>query len=71
MAMAMFAEYGYTLKVDQKSDIYSYGVVLMELIMGRRAVEAEFGEGQDIVGWVRDKIRSNTVEEHLDRNARG
>ena len=26
----MFAEYGYTLKVDQKSDIYSYGVVLME-----------------------------------------
>jgi serine/threonine protein kinase len=59
-------EYGYTMKVDQKSDIYSYGVVLMELITGRRAVEAAFGEGQDIVGWVREKIRSNTVEEHLD-----
>jgi serine/threonine protein kinase len=57
--------------VDQKSDIYSYGVVLMELITGRRAVEAEFGEGQDIVGWVRDKIRSNTVEEHLDQNVGG
>ncbi|TVU33674.1 hypothetical protein EJB05_25507, partial [Eragrostis curvula] len=64
-------EYGYTLKVDQKSDIYSYGVVLMELITGRRAVEAEFGEGQDIVGWVRDKIRSNTVEEYLDPNVGG
>ncbi|VAI41767.1 unnamed protein product [Triticum turgidum subsp. durum] len=60
-------EYGYTLKVDQKSDIYSYGVVLMELITGRRPVEtAAFGEGQDVVGWVREKIRSNTVEEHLD-----
>ncbi|XP_066347813.1 uncharacterized protein [Miscanthus floridulus] len=58
--------YGYTLKVDQKSDIYSYGVVLMELITGHRAVEVEFGEGQDIVGWVRNKIRSHTVEEHLD-----
>ena len=69
--MGMFAEYGYTLKVDQKSDIYSYGVVLMELITGRRAVEAEFGEGQDIVGWVRDKIRSNTVEEHLDPHVGG
>jgi len=57
--------------VDQKSDIYSYGVVLMELITGRRAVEAEFGEGQDIVGWVRDKIRSNTVEEHLDAHVGG
>ena len=67
----MFAEYGYTLKVDQKSDIYSYGVVLMELITGHRAVEAEFGEGQDIVGWVRDKIRSNTVEEHLDPHVGG
>jgi serine/threonine protein kinase len=65
------AEYGYTLKVDQKSDTYSYGVVLMELITGRRAVEAEFGEGQDIVGWVREKIRSNTVEEHLDANVGG
>ncbi|CAD6252201.1 unnamed protein product [Miscanthus lutarioriparius] len=64
-------EYGYTLKVDQKSNIYSYGVVLMELITGRRAVEAEFGEGQDIVGWVRDKIRSNTVEEHLDPHVGG
>ena len=68
---AIYAEYGYTLKVDQKSDIYSYGVVLMELITGRRAVEAEFGEGQDIVGWVRDKIRINTVEEHLDPNVGG
>ncbi|KAK3151949.1 hypothetical protein QOZ80_2BG0152500 [Eleusine coracana subsp. coracana] len=64
-------EYGYTLKVDQKSDIYSYGVVLMELITGRRAVEPEFGEGQDIVGWVRDKIRTNTVEEFLDPNVGG
>ena len=57
--------------MDQKSDIYSYGVVLMELITGRRAVEAEFGEGQDIVGWVRDKIRSNTVGEYLEAHVGG
>ncbi|KAF3323128.1 leucine-rich repeat receptor-like protein kinase PXL2 [Carex littledalei] len=65
-------EYGYTLKVDQKSDIYSFGVVLMELLTGKRPIEPEFGEGQDIVGWIREKIRSNQgVEQVLDPNAGG
>jgi serine/threonine protein kinase len=66
------AEYGYTLKVDQKSDIYSFGVVLMELLTGKRPIEPEFGEGQDIVGWIRQKIRNNQgVEDVLDPNAGG
>ncbi|XP_075476475.1 LOW QUALITY PROTEIN: uncharacterized protein LOC142517870 [Primulina tabacum] len=45
-------EYAYTLKVDEKSDVYSYGVVLLELVTGRRPV-GEFGEGVDIVQWIR------------------
>ncbi|WOL10663.1 hypothetical protein Cni_G19422 [Canna indica] len=65
-------EYGYTLKVDQKSDIYSFGVVLMELLTGKRPVELEFGESQDIVGWVRERLRSNNgVEELLDGSVGG
>ncbi|XP_047939570.1 MDIS1-interacting receptor like kinase 1-like [Salvia hispanica] len=56
-------EYGYTLKVDEKSDVYSYGVVLMELVTGKRPLEAEFGESVDIVGWMRRKQR---LEEALD-----
>ncbi|KAI7983632.1 MDIS1-interacting receptor like kinase 1 [Camellia lanceoleosa] len=62
-------EYGYTLKVDEKSDIYSYGVVLMELLTGKRPLEPEFGESVDINEWIRKKIRDNrSLEEALDPN---
>lgn len=60
------AEYGYTLKVDEKIDIYSYGVVLLELLTGKKALDSEFGEGVDIVEWIRRKMRDNKcVEETL------
>lgn len=62
-------EYGYTLKVDEKSDIYSYGVVLLELLTGKRPLEPEFGESVDINEWIRKKIRENrSLEEALDPN---
>ncbi|PWA63261.1 leucine-rich repeat transmembrane protein kinase family protein [Artemisia annua] len=62
-------EYGYTLKVDEKSDIYSYGVVLMELITGKKPIEPEFGDSVDIVEWVRRKIRDKKpLGEVVDEN---
>ncbi|KAF8388291.1 hypothetical protein HHK36_026957 [Tetracentron sinense] len=65
-------EYGYTLKVNEKIDIYSFGVVLMELLTGKRPLDPEFGDSVEIVGWVRGKIRSNrALEEALDPNVGG
>ncbi|KAJ4851336.1 hypothetical protein Tsubulata_005703 [Turnera subulata] len=62
-------EYGYTLKVDEKIDIYSYGVVLLELLTGKRPLDPAFGESVDIVEWIRRKIRDNrSLEEALDPN---
>uniref|UniRef100_A0A5B7AKZ4 non-specific serine/threonine protein kinase n=1 Tax=Davidia involucrata TaxID=16924 RepID=A0A5B7AKZ4_DAVIN len=54
-------EYAYTLRVDEKSDVYSYGVVLLELITGRRPV-GDFGEGVDIVQWARRATKCRKEE---------
>lgn len=68
--MCSFAEYAYTLQVDEKSDIYSYGVVLMEIISGKRSVDSEFGDGNSIVDWVRSKIKTKDgIIDILDKNA--
>lgn len=32
--------------------MYSFGVVLMELVTGKRPIEPEYGENRDIVNWV-------------------
>ncbi|KAH7287517.1 hypothetical protein KP509_32G059600 [Ceratopteris richardii] len=62
-------EYAYTLKVDEKTDIYSFGVVLLELLTGRRPIEPEFGDAANIVEWVRGKVRSKTgIVDALDAN---
>ncbi|KAJ7540903.1 hypothetical protein O6H91_10G035500 [Diphasiastrum complanatum] len=62
-------EYAYTMKVDEKSDIYSFGVVLLELLTGKRPAEPEFGDAVNIVEWVRSKVQTKEgVVEVLDAN---
>ncbi|KAK7277801.1 hypothetical protein RJT34_22818 [Clitoria ternatea] len=59
-------EYGYTLKVDEKIDIYSYGVVLLELLTGKMPLDPAFEESIDIVGWIRKKKSNKALLEALD-----
>ncbi|CAM8973187.1 unnamed protein product [Rhodiola kirilowii] len=51
-------EYSYTMNITEKSDVYSYGVVLLEILSGRSAVESQLGDGMHIVEWVKKKMGS-------------
>lgn len=53
-------EYAYTMKVTEKCDIYSYGVVLLELLTGRAPVQP-LEQGGDLVNWVRNYVRKNSL----------
>ncbi|PKA59091.1 Receptor-like protein kinase HSL1 [Apostasia shenzhenica] len=58
-------EYAYTLRVNEKSDIYSFGVVILELVTGKRPVAPEYGE-KDLVKWVSGVIQLKGAEHVID-----
>lgn len=61
------SEYAYTMRVTEKSNVYSFGVVLLETLTGRDPVERTFGEGLDLVSWVHTAgEREETPEQILD-----
>lgn len=58
-------EYAYTLRVNEKSDIYSFGVVILELVSGKLPVDPEFGE-KDLVKWVCSTMEQKGVDHVVD-----
>ncbi|KAK7311325.1 hypothetical protein RJT34_09386 [Clitoria ternatea] len=50
-------EYASSGKLTMKSDIYSFGVVLLELITGRRAYDEACGPERHLVDWARPMFR--------------
>ncbi|XAR66506.1 Non-specific serine/threonine protein kinase [Bertholletia excelsa] len=58
-------EYAYTLRVNEKSDIYSFGVVILELVTGKPPIDPEYGE-KDLVKWVCATLNQKGLDHVID-----
>ncbi|XP_051141375.1 LRR receptor-like serine/threonine-protein kinase RPK2 [Andrographis paniculata] len=59
-------EYAMTCRVSDKADVYSYGIVLLELISDKKALDpsfSSFGNGFNIVGWACMLLRQGNAKE--------
>ncbi|XP_028763378.1 systemin receptor SR160-like [Neltuma alba] len=55
-------EYYQSFRCSTKGDVYSYGVVLLELLTGRRPTDsADFGDN-NLVGWVKQHVKLKVNE---------
>ncbi|BFG36271.1 hypothetical protein CerSpe_225450 [Prunus speciosa] len=68
----MAPEWMMNLKIDAKADVYSYGIVLLELLSGKSAsilvaaLAKEYNECNQLAQCVTEKIREEGLEEVLD-----
>lgn len=50
--------------VDEKTDVFAFGVLLLEIITGRRAVDT--ASRQSIIMWAKPLLEKRSVEEIVD-----
>ncbi|CAN1755055.1 Leucine-rich repeat receptor protein kinase EMS1 [Linum perenne] len=63
-------EYGQSGRASVKGDVYSYGVILLELVTGKEPTGPEFkeGEGGNLVGWVLQKVKKGEGVDVVDQS---
>ncbi|KAK1440149.1 hypothetical protein QVD17_05974 [Tagetes erecta] len=60
-------EYYQSFRCTAKGDVYSYGVVLLELISGKKPIDTlEFGDDNNLVGWAKQLHRERKIRDIMD-----
>jgi Leucine-rich repeat (LRR) protein len=60
-------EYYQSFRCTTKGDVYSYGVVLLELLSGKRPIDpVTFGDDNNLVGWAKQLQKEKKIHQILD-----
>lgn len=55
-------EYAYGGRLTDKADVYSYGIVVLEMLTERRPTANVFVDGKSLVAWVRSSVPGNFMD---------
>ncbi|KAM0011576.1 putative protein kinase RLK-Pelle-CrRLK1L-1 family [Helianthus debilis subsp. tardiflorus] len=65
-------DYFQTSRLTRKSDVYAFGVILFELLCGRKAVDTSLDEDQmNLARWAQDTIKEGRLKQIVDSDLRG
>ena len=65
-------DYAKRIQVNEKTDVYLFGVVLLEVLCGQKAVNSKLGQEQlHLPSWARKCIENGTIYEIIDPYLKG
>lgn len=60
-------EYAESGKMSTKTDVYSFGMVLLQLITGLKTTDALIPDGKSLVGWAKPLLETKNYPDLIDK----